>query len=216
MKKIGLGISLGVLAVAGTVYYFRQPDPKIVARPALPALNQPSPDATPLMVQDVPPENAGQSAKQDLRFPATKQQRKTQDDLADYSRTQIDFFDRPVFVVEGVHATYNQIPGQKIIASMGGFFVYDSAVENSHPVVFSPEKNAYGYFTGEVIVTGAFEKALNLIQNKSFEVVYKNDVTEQIIFKVENLSDLSSLEELKSLPNTKVEPDLKFSRASQK
>jgi hypothetical protein len=180
-----------------------------------PVIAQTVEEVKPLVLQENSTEvrNHRHDKTRNLRFAASDDLSKN-DKLAGYQKTRITFFDSPLFVVEGISASITPIPGQKQIAKVGKMYIYESQQNSSFPVVYSAERKAYGYFTGEVIVTGQFEKALDLVESKSFEISYKNDQTGQIIFKVDHLNDLSSVEELKNLPDTKVEADVKFSRVT--
>ena len=53
---------------------------------------------------------------------------------------------------------------------------------------------------------------LKFIESKSFEVLYKNELMQKVIFKVDNVQDLNGLDDLTELPNLKVLADIKFSR----
>ena len=146
------------------------------------------------------------------RIPATKNKLKKPDPLSQYSRQEINFFKDPIFLVEGVVASHELRKGQEPIANVGGFFVYNSPGEKNLQVIFSPSKGAYGIFTGEIIVNGQFQNALNFLENTPHEILYQNEVTQKIIIRIDHMSDLSSLEDIKLNPGLVISPDLKFSR----
>jgi hypothetical protein len=146
------------------------------------------------------------------RTPATKKKFTKNDVLSGFSRQEINFFKDPIYLVEGVFASLDPRNGIEPITQVAGFYIYNTPAEKSHQVVFSPSKGRYGIFSGEIILNGQFQSALNYLEKSSFEVLYQNEVTQKIIIRVDNLSDLSSLEEIKSNPGLSFSPDLKFAR----
>lgn len=150
-----------------------------------------------------------------LRMPSSSEQqyKKPILTLDSFSKVDIEFFDGKYFLVEGVYASIDPLPGQKEIGKVGGFFIYDQKAESTLPVVFDVRKNKYGVFTGEIIVKGNFSKAMSVINSAPLEVLYKNELTHQVILKAENIQDLTALESLKGLPNISIQLDLKFARA---
>lgn len=142
-----------------------------------------------------------------------KKKKYTKSDLlSGFSRQEIVFFKEPIHLVEGVFASLNLRKGVEPITQVAGFYIYDTPGEKSLQIVFSPSKGDYGIFSGEIILNGQFQSALNYLEKTSFEVLYQNEVTQKIIFRIDNLSDLSSLEDIKSNPGLSISPDLKFSR----
>jgi hypothetical protein len=146
------------------------------------------------------------------RTPATKKKYTKTDLLSGFLKQEINFFKEPVFLVEGVFASLNLRKGTEPITQVAGLNIYDTPGEKSLQVVFSPSKGTYGIFTGEIILNGEFQSALNYLEKTSYEVLYQNEVTQKIIIRVDNISDLSSLEDIKSNPGLSISPDLKFAR----
>jgi len=98
------------------------------------------------------------------------------------------------------------------ITKVAGFFVYPERTVNNAQIVFDPARKQYGVFTGEIIVNGAYGKALELIEKSGLEITYQNPQIGHLIFKVSDLQDLSSLTQLKAIPGLSISPDVKFSR----
>ncbi len=146
------------------------------------------------------------------RTPATKKKYAKTDLLSGFSRQEIVFFKDPSYLVEGVFASINLRKGAEPITQVAGYYIYDTPGEKSLQVLFSPSKGTYGIFTGEIILNGQFQSALNYLEKTSYEVLYQNEVTQKIIIRVDNISDLSSLEDIKSNPGLSISPDLKFAR----
>jgi hypothetical protein len=148
------------------------------------------------------------------RKPSSKNYLK--DDIANpldrFSKQEIELFNGRYLLVEGAFASIDKVTDHNELTNLGGFFVYDFRNEKSLQVVFDSVKKQYGVFTGEIIVKGGYTKAMSIIEELGLEINFKNDLIGQVIFKVENIQDLSLLSELKSIPNVSVTPDLKFSR----
>ncbi len=132
--------------------------------------------------------------------------------LDDFQKTELDLFEGQFLLVEGVYGSLELQPSLIKITEIGGFFVYEQKHERSLQVFYDASKGQYGVFTGEVIVKGNYASALSMLEGSSFEIVYKNDLIQQIIFKVENVQDVSSLDALRALPGLTMIPDLKFAR----
>ena len=160
------------------------------------------------------PKVSGKSNLQ-VRNPASKEGEKQKESfpLDAFSKTEIEFFDGRYLLVDGAYASLDPSQGQKKIADIGGFLIYEQRDMSSLQVVYDVVKKQYGVFTGEIIAKGNYIKALPLIEKSSFDIVYKNDLIQQIIFKVENVQDLSSIESLKDLPGVILVPDIKSARA---
>lgn len=135
--------------------------------------------------------------------------------LDSFSKSEIEFFDNKYSLVEGLYASVEPIPGQKEILQLGGFYVYDSKTDGGLHVFYSSAKGKYGVFTGEIKINGGTTQTISLLEAKSFEIVFRSDLTQQLVFKIENVKDLSALDSLNDDPNLKVEPDLKFARAKK-
>jgi hypothetical protein len=207
MKKIALLSAFIVFVVLGSIYNFQTSGvSEVKSSPVIHLTDQTT--AAPFMLS----EQKESLPVTDRKFVTTKSKTKSKDEFADYEKTPLTFFNEPYFIVEGLFATHMESSDKKAISKKSGFFVYDSQSEQSYPLIYSPERDAYGYFTGEIIVNGGYAKALEFIQGKSLEIVFKNEVAEQIIFRIDDLNDLSALEGLKSIPHSKIEPDVKFSR----
>ena len=146
------------------------------------------------------------------RTPATKKKFTKTDVLSGFSRQEVNFFKDPIYLVEGVFASLDPRNGIEPITQLAGFYIYNTPGEKNLQVVFSPSKQRYGIFSGEIILNGQFQSALNYLEKTSFEVLYQNEVTQKIIIRLDNLSDLSSLEDIKSNPGLSFSADLKFAR----
>ena len=55
-------------------------------------------------------------------------------------------------------------------------------------------------------------QTLPLIKLKTVEILYQNELKEMVIFKIENMEDISWIQDLSSIEGVEVTPDLKFSR----
>ncbi len=150
-----------------------------------------------------------------MRRPSNVVKAFSQSVLDHYSKNKIIFFKKPLFLIDGLYASVDEMDGQKLVTVLGGLFIYEGDVQGGLKVIYSSEKESYGIFTGEITVSGGGEKAREIVEKSSFEIVYKNDLSQKIIFKIHHLSDLSILDELNSISGIKISPDLKFSRLNK-
>jgi hypothetical protein len=153
-------------------------------------------------------------AKVDVRKFASKEDAKKAvvSPLDSFRKTEVGFFSEQILLVEGAFASVEQHPGQGMITRVGGFSVYLEKNEKSLEVVFDNSKMKYGVFTGEISVKGNYAEALMILTSSSFDIVYKNELIQEIIFKVDSMQDVSSLASLRSLSGVQIRPDIKFSR----
>lgn len=150
------------------------------------------------------------------RIPALKKKEVPQSLIEDFPQVEVSLFDTPVLFIDGVRATFREVPGATLLKKSGGFYFYSGEIEKSSDVVYDPKKKAYGIFTGEVIVRGSFAVAQEFLQKKGFEILYQNEAMQNIIFKVTNFEELQDLDELKELTKGSIQADIKFSRLSSR
>ncbi len=150
--------------------------------------------------------------KTSVRIPATKVKVTDSDALSEFPRTEINLFEKPLLLVEGVYAAFDEMAMITPIKKMNGFFYYDHQIDNGLEVVYDPETKSYGIFTGEIEATGNLKSVITFVEGKSFEIVYKNELLQKIIFKVDNTRDLKEIEYLKSIGGVDLIPDIKFSK----
>jgi hypothetical protein len=136
-------------------------------------------------------------------------------ELDTFEKVQLPLFGNNIFLVEGIYAYLEPQPNLVKVSSLGGFFIYESKHINSFNVIYDKQKNEYGVFTGEVILKGAYVQVISFIKKSDFDIVYENELLQQVNLKIESLDDLSLLENLKSISNMSIVLDLKYSRAKQ-
>lgn len=156
--------------------------------------------------------------KVDIRKFASKEEAKkiVVSPLDSFRKTEVVFFSEQILLVEGAFASVEDHLEQGIITSIGGFPVYLEKNEKSLEVVFDKSKMKYGVFTGEISVKGNYSDALTILNSSSFDIVYKNELIQEIIFKVDGIQDVSSLTSLRSLSGVQIRPDIKFSRLTSR
>lgn len=150
------------------------------------------------------------------RIPALKKKEVPQGLLEDFPQVEVSLFDTPVLFIDGVRATFREVPGATLLKKSGGFYFYSGEIEKSSDVVYDPKKKAYGIFTGEVIVRGSFAVAQEFLQKRGLEILYQNGAMQIIIFKVTSFEELKDLDELKELTKGSIQADIKFSRLSSR
>jgi hypothetical protein len=198
MKKIF--ITLGIVTASGMAFY----------------LYQSKEGPFPKKIDSVAPYVLLPSQKEftTKRLPSSKIKDRSQNKnpLDDFPREDIELFKGRYALVDGAFAMIAQMEGKRAIHSFGGFTIYEQREENANQVVFDKENKQYGVFTGEVKIYGNYMKLLPLIERSGLEIMYKNIISGEIIIKIETLDNKKILDQVLAEPNTRIVPDIKYSR----
>lgn len=133
--------------------------------------------------------------------------------MSNYSKKKINFFTEAFYLIEGVYVSTVDIPQLKKITKFQNFFIYEGESDDQMRLIYSADKKRHGVFTGEVTVFGAMDSVIDILERNSFQIIYKNELSQKVIFQVKNVNQLDFLNEIKTLPGLKkIEPDLKYSK----
>ncbi len=213
MKKIIIATIL-ISSAAGIFYFYKidkNQSSEISSAPK--RINHISKASDPIILKG---KKIIQKSNQGPRNPAQHSTEVTQDKLSGFPKKKLDWVPGNLSLVKGVEASPKKDPLIDPLFKKSGHYFYETSVKRGLEVIYDEAKNAYGVFTGEVLVSGPLPAILDFAKKNNWEVVYQHEILQEVIFKFNNLEEASSISSLDNESKIKWKLDLQFSRATAK
>jgi len=136
--------------------------------------------------------------------------------LESFRRKKISWISENLYIVEGLSATYKKDPSITPAFYQGGFFLYEEELIEGTEVIFNAEKNKYGVYSQEITFKGNTNSILEFLKSTSWEILYRNDMLNTIIVRVEKIEDGLILNEFKNPPEFQWKLGIIYSRPIRK